>query len=356
MIDTLKLRLIDYSIKQHANLSVEPPNYLVSTGETVNEHLLYKDQHLDIRGKKAYLNEILYNLDLRPFKNAVYCDLHFSAPKVVYGENLNSIDKRQFEDCLKLIEKSLANNGIMTNLKNTTLSRVDLNKTFTTNEDFVNYFQLFQHLNCKRATLREFGKNVLTFLYSNTQYQVCIYSKYNEMMSRGVSVEGVSQNSMRSELRLMNKVKIKSSLGYNSTSELIYNYDNLESFYNSTFENNLFRYSAPEYESISINEFEGTLIYYRDKYGVRGFDKLRKRYGDQYISTLMTLEGIATAIMNVYKQRKKVSTYMRDLNESKFDINILRNNEAANQKSNSVDLYNEIKEKITSVNTLKLVG
>ena len=91
MIDTIQLSLQDYEIENNPQLNVIPSTIDLSTGELKSDFHLFTINGDPVYGKKAFLNDPLFSVTLRPLGDSVHCFLKFSFPKVYLGNNFHPI-------------------------------------------------------------------------------------------------------------------------------------------------------------------------------------------------------------------------------------------------------------------------
>jgi hypothetical protein len=153
MLDTVKVFIPDYSIKPDNNLEVQPARFNAGTGEKLNESLLFQNSSgMNFYGSRAFLNSEKFNLDLKPYAFAEHgtaCFLHFSVPKVHYGDNYYSVGEQGTEAVFNQVEKELAENGFNCSLKEADFSRIDTFKNIEPEEPFETYSALFSLLNAR---------------------------------------------------------------------------------------------------------------------------------------------------------------------------------------------------------------
>ena len=225
MIDTIQLSLNDYEIRNNPQLNVIRSTIDLSTGELKGDFHLLTINGDPVYGKKAFLNDPLFSLTLRPLGDSVRCFLKFSFPKVYLGNNFHPINIPKCCGVLLNLNKRLKESGIRTNIFHSDLSRIDIFKNVETDENFSSYTNLFSLLRAKRMKARDFPT---MFLWQNGRQQIVAYDKIQEFKRRHIPTTDLPKNVIRFERRLLNKTKIKKTLGFSNVEDLLENPDTVE--------------------------------------------------------------------------------------------------------------------------------
>jgi hypothetical protein len=270
VIDTLKLSLTDYKVSPGANLFVQPSSFNAATGELCSNHPLWHDGTGYIEGSKAFHNGEDFNVTLKPMSpsepGSVGCFVQFSVPKVATGDNYHATDHKGTATALATVEKHLRDVGVRTNIKTASLSRLDAFKTVIADEPYPAYHPLLAMLQGKRMNKRDYGT---TFLWENTQQQICIYDKVAEMEARRVSVLKVPANSVRFEFRMLKARKVQDMLGMRSAADLLNGYDHVRTVYQQHLHKQLFQRSISDVAVLTARQVQEELSYYKDTLGRR---------------------------------------------------------------------------------------
>lgn len=129
------------------------------------------------------------------------------------------------------------------------VSRIDTFRNVVAEENFLSYSNVFKLLDVPRKHIRDYGT---TFLFKNTQEQICIYDKLEEMLVRKKNISFYPKNTIRFENRLMNKRKVSKCTGISKAGDIIKCYSDLKEYFHNSLKNNLFKYSAPDVNSLTI--------------------------------------------------------------------------------------------------------
>jgi hypothetical protein len=345
MLDTVKVFIPDYSIKPDNNLEVQPARFNAGTGEKLNESLLFQNSSgMNFYGSRAFLNSEKFNLDLKPYAFAEHgtaCFLHFSVPKVHYGDNYYSVGEQGTEAVFNQVEKELAENGFNCSLKEADFSRIDTFKNIEPEEPFETYSALFSLLNARRGIKRSYGT---TFLVSNTQQEFIVYDKLKERELHSLDNSGFPET-MRFEHRLLNKQKIKSIVGFTQVADLFKGgYAVIKDKQKESWKQNLFRYEVEEVVQLGSKQLAQEMESFERLHGRNWFQYFLRSYGAFYLAQFAGTEVVQKALENFETDRMKVYRMRKILEEAEREL-LLFKQEQSSKKTYSV-LYEELREKV----------
>lgn len=352
MLDTVKLCLEDFEIKRGAYLTIQPSPVNYSTGELTSDFPLWDREGGGVeRGSKAYLNTPHLNLEVVPFayqeEAEARCFVHFSIPKVHNGENFYSVGREGTEAVFKHIEGELAEAGVMTNIQEAHFSRVDTFQNVSTEEPFLSYSPLFSLFQASRKVRRDYGT---TFLWSNTQQELCVYDKLEEMAHRKIETAHYPAQTMRFEYRLLNKKKIENTLGFSQVKELSPHWEGLKTGFRQAWKKNLFSMEVEEVEVMASEQVFSEMKYFQDKYGRDYLDYYLKVFGSFLIDKYIGVEPVKLAIKRLEEGKDKntikmkVQRAVKRLEQARQEVELIRG-EAGKSKTLST-LYNELRNKV----------
>ena len=234
MIDTLRINLSDAEIKKSTPLTIIPPNLDYSTGKRGGESDLFIDNHGKvIRGVKAFLNDEKFNLTINPSIESELNDetgrsriknkkfkrisdiqpdlydynyreeeqvtgifLQTSLPRILRKNNLKNLSLDETNKALDILQTTLKNYGIDTDLEKSKLSRLDTFTNLKTDHNFFAYSNLFSLMECSR--MKSIGWGDESFLWKNGQQELMIYDKPKEMKLKDPQLRlGKIKNIMR---------------------------------------------------------------------------------------------------------------------------------------------------------------
>jgi hypothetical protein len=342
MLDTLKLSLTDYEISSSPDLQVQPPTVNLGTGEVVGHHLLWRSRGGEIVGAKAFHNGESVNITLRPSDNKTFasalCLVQFSVPKVATGSNYHAVDHHGTQAALDAVQKYLDKVGIKTNVKTARVSRLDAFKTVEADESFPAYSPVLSMLSGQRMAKRDYGT---TFLWANTQAEICAYDKLEEMSRHKQPVAHLPTNSLRFEVRALKGRKVRDWLGIENAGELPGALDHVRDCYNGMMEKHLFRPELSERHVLSAKTIELQL---------RQAKSTERFWFRSWLSALamqqlaQDLEAVKEAVAAVTDSRTQRSRILRELEQARVDAAALQI--LGPSKRPLGELYSELREKV----------
>jgi len=302
MLDTVKLCLNDWEIKKGSPLLIQPSPLNYGTGELTSCYPLWRNEEGEMEmGSKAYLNTQSLNVDIKPFsQGGVQCFVHFSIPKIHNGENYYSVGKEGTQAVLKKVEGELKEAGINTNIEEASLSRVDTFQNVITEEPFLSYSPLFSLLQASRKLRRDYGS---TFLWSNTQQELCVYDKIEEMQKRKIDTSSYPAQTMRFEWRLLNKKKIENAIGFSKVKELPSYWGELKEKYREAWRKYIFNMEVEEVEILSAKQVKTLLEIFRNESERNYIDSLFNFWGTYRAGIDFGIEPLKIAIREIEEER-----------------------------------------------------
>jgi hypothetical protein len=273
-VDTLRLNLQEIRVDNNANVIISPGLIEYATGEQHQEVLFY-DGDSPVKGAKAVLNTSRYNVTITNNGTFLQC----SVPKIVHGRNDLPVNGDQVREVIDFLQTDLKEQGVHTNLHGAKLSRLDLFKQDTFRYNFLDYVPVFSMLNGKRQQKRDYGT---TYLYGNTQRELCVYDKGVEQQNSEGAKEVTHTNQVRAELRLLFHRPVMKATGMDTVTDLVNGYGDLTSVYNSELRKYLNVRIDPYNERHQYYLFSGDIAkevnYLKDLHGGRLGIKQAKQY------------------------------------------------------------------------------
>jgi len=350
MLDTVKLCLNDWEIRDTSRLIVQPSPVNYGTGELTSDYQLWRNEKGDYqRGSKAFLNTETMNIDIKPFSSGgVQCFVHFSIPKIHNGENYYSVGREGTQAVMKKVEGELKEAGIRTNIEKASLSRIDTFKNVITEEPFLSYSPLFSTLEASRKIRRDYGT---TFLWSNTQQELCIYDKIAEMEKKKIETSHYPAQTMRFEYRLLNKRKIDNVMGFSEVRELPGRWEELEKNFIKVWKKNIFNRTVEEIEVLSSQQVKILLEVFREESERNYINMLFNFWGTYTAGRDFGIEPLKIAIREIEEQKgtdketinKKVYRAGKKLQEAQRKRELLL---GRSQSKTMAGLYKELQEKV----------
>lgn len=343
MIDTLKLSLTDYSVAPGADLDVQPSAFNAATGEARSNHPLWHDGSRYVTGSKAFHNGEDFNVTIKPLSpsepQSIGCFVQFSVPKVVDGSNYHPVDYKGTTEALRAVQKYLRDVGIKTNIKTASLSRVDVFRTVEADEPYQSYQPVLSMLQGQRMSKRDYGT---TFLWANTQQEICVYDKLVEMQQRKARVDGLPENSIRFEHRMLKGKKVRDTLGMRSAGDLLAGYDHVQSVYRNVMHKQIFKRSVQEIEVVTANQIVHEMELFKgrgDRYWYQNWLQAKGM-----ISVMSNVDAVREAIKTVSDNRMMQSRAIKKLEVAQMDAAALKIVSPCDKTLG--ELYGELKSKV----------
>jgi len=250
MIDKVSLHTQYFEVVKN-NFRVKQPTIDYSTGESLNDFILFRCNGEDVNGSSAFINDKDFAVNV----NVNGLQILFNPAKVYHGNNYYSVDYHQNNEVLKGISKKVRDYGIALDFNRLTLKRLDLQKTIATDYSFVNYNQVFNHLSLSRTHEIDYGDG---YAFRNGNKEVVFYDKKQEMLSRKgknkvnlSAIPNLPDNVLRCEFRAKDSKLIRKDLGIHNIKEFNTKdcYHNLHNVYNHIINDDLFQ-SIPKGELV----------------------------------------------------------------------------------------------------------
>ena len=297
-VDTVRLNLQGYQVKGDANVLIQPGLIDFATGDQEQDVLFY-DGDEPVKGKKAILNTSQYNLTLT--NNG--CFLQCSLPKLAHGRNDLPVNGDQVNQVVSFLETDLKEHGINTNLFNAKLSRLDIVKQDLFRYTFPDYVPVFFMLRGKRQQRRDYGT---TFLYGNTQRELCIYDKGVERQNSEGTKDTTPTNQIRAELRLLFHRPLTKATGMDTVKDLVSGYGDLTGIYNTEIKKYLNVRIDQDHEQHQYYLFSGDIAkevdYLKQLHGGRlGIKQVKQYIYGKALYCLMDLHNLPVIIDTVVR-------------------------------------------------------
>jgi len=340
MLDTLKVHTREFDVKDRARVSVQPGLVNYENGEQREVSLFTDDFGRDVYGQKAFINTERYNLTIQPMGAGVELFLQTSLPKVIKDDNYSPLTNSETEQAINEIASDLKSRGVVVNLDNCGLSRVDLFKNVIGDNDFLSYSPLFELLQSKRQHKRDYGT---TFTWSNTQREICVYDKLTEMQSRGMQVGGYPQNTIRFEYRLKNSRVCERELGFSTVKKLVNNLDDLQKKYQDALSKSIFSLDVGDVNILASQELQAWMQSYANLYGDTWLSRFLRDFGSYHLARMAGDEVVKIVMACVIGDRVKLWKAIRYFEQAKQDFEL--SSQTDNDKT-LADLYDELRQKV----------
>lgn len=344
MVDTILFYSQDFKINDNGSLRITPNDIDYRTGESLGNKILFNE----VTGKYARLTLKEYQLAIRNKTGIPYLVIQSSLPKLIHGRNVFTITGREFKESIRLLDTDLKQRGIYFNIYDSLISRLDITRNANIENPFRDYMPIFKVLELVRRTKKEIGT---TFQYENTQEEFVIYDKIEEMKHNGVDTSDLPKNILRSEYRMIKARKVKSTLGFYITNELIKNYDILENVYNLKMEKNIFKLKEMDFLHIEKQGTWNELLskfneYVKDKsMNTKTKNSFMRYVGEKYLIKRYGLENVLDLMTygSSYANDKSLKTFERKKRKELQQIQIEMEFE---ENKTLWQLYKEIENKL----------
>ena len=365
--DTVEFQLNDFKIGKNAHIQLKQGDIDTATGEIRGNNFLYEQNNDKYRGKGAYFNDELFNLNILPERRELIMlgagnnihslmNIKISLPKIHgKGNNLNGITQNEAGEVMKHVQRELKQNDIHCNIFEAVPIRMDLFKNVFTDEQMKTYAPVYNVLNGKRV------KNKTTydatgFLMQNTVMQYAVYDKIEEMQKNKKDTSNLSGNIARFEQRFIDKRKLAKATGFNNVRDILKHYRELPDLFYSGWKSEIFKYEAKDVLIKYAKQIEDELKYYMyDEHGTyrRNWQQRHLQMkGLQYIVENEGKDVYETALRNVLMERNekqntinvKIKRAINKLEEVTADIEMLKDTKLPDKTI--LTLYNELRTKL----------
>jgi len=350
MIDTMQLCLSNWEVADNSRVTIKPSPMDYGTGELTADFPLWSSSKgKEIRGAGAYFNNDDLQVDVRAYVyGAPQCFVKFSIPKIHNGENYYSVGRDGTQAVLNRVEGELYEAGIKADIEQASISRIDTFKNVITDEPFMAYSPLFSLLKASRRQRRDYGTS---FLWSNTQQELCIYDKIAEMEKKKIETSHYPAQTMRFEYRLLNKRKIDNVIGFSEVRELPARWEELEKNFIKVWKKNIFNRTVEEIEVLSSQQVKILLEVFREESERNYINMLFNFWGTYTAGRDFGIEPLKIAIREIEEQKgtdketinKKVYRAGKKLQEAQRKRELLL---GRSQSKTMAGLYKELQEKV----------
>lgn len=329
MVDTLVLNLKSYEIGRNHLLTIQPP--VIRPGGECG-------YSFDVNGQdaaKAYHNGEKFNVSMlldKQGKPGLF--VQTSLPRYMAENNTVAIDKNSAKEIIQSLESDLSGIGIKSNVKNSTISRMDLFRNAETKYSFDTYSPVLNLLSAKRMKSQEFGGQ--GFMYRNSRHEIVAYDKIQEMEHKAkknhieINRSIYAENLLRFEYRMKGHEKVESVTGFNTAGTLIENYDSLNDSYNYSMKETLFHLDGQGIEILQTKKLESLLSALKEQYPrsyMRRFDTLAAMQGyesyggaNRIKAVLESVSGNRMASVRFGKRIDKMVLTLAEYESKSIDI------------------------------------
>jgi hypothetical protein len=191
----------------------------------------------------------------------------------------------------------------------------------------------------QRMNKRDYGT---TFLWANTQQEICVYDKVAEMLARRLKVSS-KRYAIRFEFRMLKARKVQDTLSMKSVEDLLAGYDHVEAVYKQHLHKQLFHRSVSEAAVLTARQIEEELSYYKNELG-RRFWLNSWLMAQGMRAAACDADALKQAVRNVAGNRMTAARVCRQIEDARLDavaLEIIRPS-----KRPLGELYGELKSKV----------
>lgn len=322
MVDTIKIQSDAFGVRPDNDLTVKPAPFKAATGLGLGDYPLWEGVH----GRGAYYDAGRWQLDIKPLGGKVRALVHLSVPRMVDGDlNVEPATKQEAVETFGRLEQELSEVGVMLDLKQANLSRLDLFKNVHTDFPFREYVPLFRALDVQRTKdTRQYGMG--TYQYGNSKQQVALYDKVEETRDK-LHVQLNARNLARCELRMFGGEKIGKTTGLFRVRDLLDGWNEQNETYSNYMEQTLFRHKPADVSMLAVRNLERAVEFAKAKYGRYWVRRMLGAFGVQKLleyGDMGTVVDVISGHMSVRGQRKARRTVRQLLKQSRFDLEMLQ--------------------------------
>jgi hypothetical protein len=265
------------------------------------------------------------------------------------------LDYEQTKETINNLSNSLNESGIKTNLLDAEIIRLDTFKNIETDKTFPYYKDIFSLMNLTKGKETDYGS---TMLWKNSNSQICIYDKVQEMKDKfktKYSQYIPAENIIRFENRIMNKRKVVQQLQYADVKSLISKdgYSHCIDNYYTNMKSKVFRRDIIDNGFFyDTNELEHELQLFKDNYGRYYFEKWLMYKTVSNINKFINFESLMEIVKKIELSngssngtfRVKKNKWRKIFNELN-DIKVLLGTDQTKDFT-TLKLYKELKSKM----------
>lgn len=279
-IDTIRLSVSDFEILPENSLEVYRAAHLKALRKGLGKRQLWFDKPLftkeggqEVVGALAFLK--LKGVDTKPHINVQVrhgsvnqrtCTVAFSAPRIQHGNNFRALKLEELQQVLNRVQSLLLDAGIVANLQDASLSRLDIFRDLRVLWPLQEYAAIIEHFHLRYGKTRRFyeptSHNPGFGLHSgNKRFHVNIYDKTSEICKRHKHCPDDKRDTIRFELQLRSGAKIQECLKIRTWRDLTENFEQLETAFSRLLHDNVFNVQTDWDIYDSALKWQGVLGY-----------------------------------------------------------------------------------------------
>ncbi len=349
MIDTLKLRLLDYEVRG-AKLDLQPAKIDTETGTLKGNFPLYCDGGRWIEGTQATFFDGVVYVAIKPEPRSdgvgvgTACYVNCELPKVVGDNNYQPADKAATESALATIQETLKSRGILTNIYNAQISRIDTCKNIITSERYLNYTPALAGLSGSRMKKRGYENG---YLWENGRQEICVYDKREKMKHDKLSIVGLPANIVRFEHRAKQAAKVRDDFEFHIVKDMTSNFDHIPVVYRKVMQKNIFSHSVADVESMQSGQLKDEMLLYYNTGARNWWQHYLSAVALRGLQEKADLDVIIGALDEVDEDKDRRSRLKKKLRSISLDEKFKAM--SAGSSRTVGELYQELQDKVLSV-------
>lgn len=300
-IDKITLSTTEFDILNSCPISIQPHLFTLSGDSDSHSSPLFKSSsgHY-VFGKKAFLNESDFNLDINNDNGASYLRVSFNPNKLFHPYLPCSFE--QALDSVEQISGRLQENGVFLDIDRSNIIRLDLMKQRYLSDPLSSHHLVLGSLRAKRQHSRTF---IDTYVVGNTQHETAFYDKSNESNLD-------TPNLIRCEIRAKRKKPVAKIFGIETIKDLMSSNGNeLTQRYNSHLYANVFVGASNETE---LQTQKDILFWSVNKYGQNGVQKFFQLVGiHEALKIFGSLDGIKNVLKEVGLSKRGIERWTKNI-------------------------------------------
>jgi hypothetical protein len=304
-IDKLTITTQDFTVRDYtkAGLTLDSGKINLDTGEQFQQHLFTDSFNREVFGYKAYYNDAdNHTVNVNQYGLQVV----FNPSKAYHPYKLCN-DTKVLQERIETLEKQLRQKGIIFNMDNAKISRIDLAKNAQMNLPCVAYRQVLDALRIPRAKRNAMYPDGHSS--NNNQVGLNIYNKGKELREKKILVIN-DDNTMRTELQYKSTKAVSDRTGIANIGTLIdIGIRPLNKIFNETLLNDIFKSQNDLQYPIMFENIKDMLIDLKKKSPSNAIPILFQRFGVEFL----------------LKEVGSIDGFLKILNESGYHRNSLGN-------------------------------
>jgi hypothetical protein len=286
----------------------------------------------------------------------VGCWVEFSVPRRALGDNFHAVGRGETLEVLRRVEDQLDEIGIKTNILTAQISRMDVKNTVETIEPFKCYKGLYDLMKVPRTQQRDYGT---TYLWANTQQQVCCYDKIAESNFKQKAackkkkvkfiLDDGRGNWTNFEHRATNPAKVRNVSGIGIATEISTDYHKIAEGFQGAMKKYFFKHEVDDIVAASRVQLEEEMRQFQGFYGRNWLEAYVKAEGIRSLTGQHGMEVVLEAVKRVTSNETRAGYYKgyrlaKKLEKAQWEMSLLLDDRPSQRTMK--DLYVELRDKV----------